>query len=46
MILTSTSFAEGQDIPPRYAFCAPDAAHHVCLGKNVNPHLTWRDVPT
>jgi len=43
--LTSTSFAESQDIAGRYAFCIPDAAHHVCLGGNVNPQLAWRDAP-
>ena len=28
------------------SFCIPDPAHHVCLGKNLNPHLAWSDVPT
>ena len=45
MKLTSTSFADGQKIPGEFAFCIPDPAHHVCLGKNLNPQLAWSDVP-
>ena len=45
MKLTSTSFADGQKIPGDFAFCIPDADHHVCLGKNLNPQLAWSDVP-
>ena len=45
MKLTSTSFADGQRIPGTFAFCIPDADHHVCLGKNLNPQLAWSDVP-
>ena len=46
MKLTSNSFADGQKIPGTFAFCIPDIDHHVCLGKNLNPHLAWSDVPT
>lgn len=45
MQLTSNSFADGQRIPGDFAFCIPDAGHHVCLGKNLNPQLAWADVP-
>ena len=45
MKLYSNSFNDGDFIPGEYAFCLPDAAHHVCLGKNLNPHLAWSDVP-
>ena len=45
MKLSSTSFADNQKIPGDYAFCIPDSAHHVCLGKNRNPHLAWAEVP-
>ena len=45
MKLTSTSFANGDKIPGEFSFCTPDPAHHVCLGKNLNPHLAWSDVP-
>lgn len=45
MKLTSTSFADGQAIPGEFAFCIPDASHHVCLGKNLNPQLAWDEVP-
>ena len=46
MKLTSNSFADGQRIPGDYSFCVPDPAHHVCLGKNLNPHLAWTEVPS
>ena len=45
MKLSSTSFSEGQRIPGDYAFCTPDPAHHVCLGRNLNPQLSWHDAP-
>ena len=46
MKLSSTSFSEGQRIPGDYSFCIPDPAHHVCLGRNLNPQLSWSDAPT
>ncbi len=45
MKLTSTSFADGQKIPGDFSFCIPDPAHHVCLGRNRNPHLSWTEIP-
>lgn len=45
MRLTSTSFSDGQRIPGNFAFCIPDADHHVCLGKNLNPQLAWSGAP-
>jgi Raf kinase inhibitor-like YbhB/YbcL family protein len=45
MKLSSTSFSDGQKIPGDYAFCTPDPAHHVCLGRNANPQLAWSDIP-
>ncbi|HZX32559.1 MAG TPA: YbhB/YbcL family Raf kinase inhibitor-like protein [Rhodocyclaceae bacterium] len=45
MKLTSSSFSDGQKLPGELAFCIPDAGHHVCLGKNLNPQLAWSDVP-
>ena len=45
MQLSSNSFSDGQKIPGDYAFCIPDPAHHVCLGRNLNPQLTWSDAP-
>ena len=45
MKLSSTSFSEGQRIPGDYSFCIPDPAHHVCLGRNLNPQLSWSDAP-
>lgn len=46
MKLSSTSFADGQKIPGDFAFCTPDPAHHVCLGRNANPQLAWSEPPT
>lgn len=45
MQLSSSSFSDGQKIPGDYAFCIPDPAHHVCLGRNLNPQLSWSDAP-
>lgn len=45
MKLTSNSFNDGHEIPGDFAFCIQDPAHHVCLGKNLNPQLGWHDVP-
>ena len=45
MKLTSSSFGDQQVIPGDFAFCLPDPAHHVCLGRNLNPQLTWSDAP-
>ena len=45
MKLSSNSFADGQTIPGDLSFCIQDPEHHVCLGKNLNPHLAWSEVP-
>jgi Raf kinase inhibitor-like YbhB/YbcL family protein len=45
MRLHSESFRDGQPIPAEFAFGAPDAANHVRLSGNRNPHLAWDDVP-
>jgi Raf kinase inhibitor-like YbhB/YbcL family protein len=45
MKLTSTSFSDGQRIPGDFAFCIQHPAHHVCLGKNLNPQLGWEAAP-
>ncbi|MDR1423224.1 MAG: YbhB/YbcL family Raf kinase inhibitor-like protein [Azoarcus sp.] len=45
MRLTSNSFADGQRIPGEFAFGILDIANHVGLGKNLNPHLAWDNVP-
>lgn len=45
MKLISNSLADGQRISGDYAFCVPDPAHHVCLGRNLNPHLAWSGAP-
>jgi hypothetical protein len=45
MQLTSTSFAEGHEVPSEFAFAATDPTAHVALSGNRNPHLAWDDVP-
>ena len=45
MKLTSSSFNDGQKIPGDYSFCIADPTHRVCLGKNLNPQLSWSGTP-
>lgn len=45
MKLTSTSFADQQFIPERYAFGKIDPDTHVALAGNKNPQLAWADIP-
>ncbi|MCE1239294.1 MAG: YbhB/YbcL family Raf kinase inhibitor-like protein [Azonexaceae bacterium] len=45
MRLSSESLSHDQPIPGAHAFCLPDAAHHVCLGRNLNPQLAWHEAP-
>ena len=45
MKLHSASFGDGGAIPAAYAFCAMDAKTHATLSKNLNPQLSWSDVP-
>jgi len=45
MRLSTTSFEDGGAIPARYAFARPAEEGHVTLSDNVNPSLSWTDVP-
>lgn len=45
MKLASTSFSDRGRIPGEFAFAVIDAAHHVKLSENRNPHLAWTDAP-
>lgn len=45
MKIWSDSFSNGEVIPGEFAFCVIDAAHHVKLSSNRNPHFAWDDVP-
>ncbi len=45
MKIWSDSFADGQPIPDRCAFCTPDPNTHVAMSDNLNPHLAWSGVP-
>ena len=45
MQLISQSFQDGQAIPGEFAFAVPDAASHVALSSNRNPHLAWSGAP-
>jgi Raf kinase inhibitor-like YbhB/YbcL family protein len=42
----SSSFGHEQRIPGEFAFGVPDAAQHLHLGPNRNPHLFWSGVPS
>jgi Raf kinase inhibitor-like YbhB/YbcL family protein len=43
--LKSSSFGHQQRIPDQFAFGVADAAQHLRLGANRNPHLAWSGVP-
>lgn len=45
MQLASTSFANGEAIPDKFAFAKPDPNEHFTFSSNHNPQLGWRDVP-
>jgi Raf kinase inhibitor-like YbhB/YbcL family protein len=46
MKLTSACFGDEQKIPVECAFCAPDARTRVTLSTNLNPDLSWSDLPS
>jgi Raf kinase inhibitor-like YbhB/YbcL family protein len=45
MKLVSQSFRERARIPDEFVFRIPDGKGHFRLGQNLNPHLSWSDVP-
>src|SRR5688572_19661743 len=45
MRLWSDSFADGANIPTRYALGRRHPETHVQLSDNLNPHLAWADLP-
>jgi Raf kinase inhibitor-like YbhB/YbcL family protein len=45
MKLSSDSFPHEAPIPERCAFCAVDPEQHARLGTNLNPALSWSEVP-
>jgi len=45
MRVFSESFADGQPIPPEFAFCRIDPKSHVTLSGNRNPQLSWSGAP-
>lgn len=45
MKLTSQSFSDNSAIPGEFTFAVIDAASHIALSANRNPHLAWSDVP-
>lgn len=45
MRLSSNSFGDGDRIPARYAFAEHHPETRVTLAGNVNPHMTWDEVP-
>ena len=45
MELKTSSFEDGGPIPARFAFAEPHPEERVTLADNVNPALSWSDVP-
>ncbi len=45
MKVSSLSFADGQPIPPEFAFCRIDPKNRVTLSANRNPQLSWSEAP-
>jgi Raf kinase inhibitor-like YbhB/YbcL family protein len=45
MKIWSNTFQDGASIPSQCAFCVIDAADHVRMSDNKNPHLAWSDAP-
>jgi Raf kinase inhibitor-like YbhB/YbcL family protein len=45
MLLTSTSWHDGDRIPARYAAGRPDGSGRAAFGENLNPALAWSDIP-
>jgi Raf kinase inhibitor-like YbhB/YbcL family protein len=45
MKLTSTSFTNNSPLPERFAFAIKDADEHIALGENLNPQLSWSELP-
>lgn len=45
MKIISKSFKDGEMIPGDFAFAVQNAATHIQLSSNLNPHLAWEDIP-
>ena len=45
MEISSDSFDDGEPIPSIYALAEPDPQTRVTFCDNLNPHLSWSDVP-
>lgn len=45
MKLTSQSFADGEKLPEKFAFCRPDPQNHAAMSDNLNPQLAWSELP-
>ena len=45
MKLSSESFSHEEQIHERCAFCAADSVQHARFGANLNPALSWSEVP-
>jgi Raf kinase inhibitor-like YbhB/YbcL family protein len=45
MRLSSTAFVDDERIPAEFAFCTIDPSAHVKLSENLNPELSWADLP-
>lgn len=45
MKLYSQDFTDHSSLPAAYCFAAADAADHITLAGNKNPHLAWENLP-
>ncbi len=45
MRVSSHNLTDGRVIPEIHAFGAPDADAHMCLGRNLSPHVEWSGLP-
>jgi Raf kinase inhibitor-like YbhB/YbcL family protein len=45
MLLTSSSWHDGDRIPAKFAAGRPDGAGRAVFGDNLNPALAWSDIP-
>ncbi len=45
MELTTESFNDGEEMPGEYAFCVPHPEDKATFSDNLNPQLSWSDLP-
>ena len=43
--VTINGWQDGETIPGKFAFGVPDTENHVALSENINPEISWDNVP-